>query len=295
MFIKRLLIALFLLLPANAFAADSTVTALTAASALGGTELFYCVQAGADRKCTAAQVGTYILTSPTITGTPIIPTPFTLGAISVTSTGTQLNLLSAATGTTGTTSTNIVFSTSPTLITPILGTATATTINGLGLTGTGTITGTSSTSVGRGQYQAINSATAATAGNIGEIVTNTVLQGAAVVLTTNVPADVTSVSLTAGNWVCSGSVWFNPAATTTSTYWEGWISVTSATRPTAPAGGMFQYIPQVASAAQAATTATVIPTAFSLSGTTTVFLSTRHGFAISTDGAFGVITCWRVN
>jgi hypothetical protein len=37
--------------------ADSTLTALTAASALDGTELLYVVQGGADRKATAAQVG----------------------------------------------------------------------------------------------------------------------------------------------------------------------------------------------------------------------------------------------
>ncbi len=48
--------------------------------------------------------------------------------------------LSAA-GTTGTTSTNLVFSTSPTLVTPTLGAATATSINGLTITAsTGTLT-----------------------------------------------------------------------------------------------------------------------------------------------------------
>ena len=57
-----------------------------------------------------------------------IPTPFTLGAISVTSTGTQINYLNGATGTTGTTTTNLVYSTSPTLVTPTLGVATATSL-----------------------------------------------------------------------------------------------------------------------------------------------------------------------
>lgn len=72
--------------------------------------------------------------SPTFTGTVVIPSPFTLGATSVTSTGTQLNYLNAATGTTGTTSTNIVYSTSPTLVTPILGTPQSITLtNGTGL------------------------------------------------------------------------------------------------------------------------------------------------------------------
>lgn len=75
------------------------------------------------------------------TGTVTMPTPFTLGATSVTTTGTQLNYLNAATGTTGTTSTNLVFSTSPTLVTPVLGAATATSINGLTITSsTGTFT-----------------------------------------------------------------------------------------------------------------------------------------------------------
>lgn len=60
--------------------------------------------------------------SPTFTGTVTVPTPFTIGAVSMTATGTQLNYLNGATGTTGTTTTNLVFSTSPTLVTPVLGT-----------------------------------------------------------------------------------------------------------------------------------------------------------------------------
>lgn len=97
----------------------------------------------------ASQTGTgttfAMSASPTFTGTVTVPTPFKVGAISVTSTGTQLNYLNAATGTTGTTSTNIVFSTSPVLVTPNLGTPSAailTSATGLpistGLTGAGT-------------------------------------------------------------------------------------------------------------------------------------------------------------
>lgn len=82
------------------------------------------------------------IASPTFTGTVTIPTPFTLGATSVTSTGTQLNYLNAATGTTGTTSTNIVFSTSPTLVTPALGTPSAAVLtNATGLPLTTGVTG----------------------------------------------------------------------------------------------------------------------------------------------------------
>lgn len=59
---RRLIFALLaiLLLPLSAaHAANSTVSAMTAASALDGTELLYCVQGVADRKCTAAQMRTY--------------------------------------------------------------------------------------------------------------------------------------------------------------------------------------------------------------------------------------------
>lgn len=49
-------------------------------------------------------------------------------------TTTQLGYLGAATGTTGTTSTNVVFSTSPTLTTPTLGVASATSINKMTIT-----------------------------------------------------------------------------------------------------------------------------------------------------------------
>ncbi len=52
--------ALLALFSPAAQAANTTVTAMSAASALGGTELFYVVQGGADRKATPAQIDTYV-------------------------------------------------------------------------------------------------------------------------------------------------------------------------------------------------------------------------------------------
>jgi len=64
------------------------------------------------------------LASPTFTGTVTLPSPFKVGATSVTTTGTKLNYLTGATGTTGTATTNLVYSASPTftgtVILPIL-------------------------------------------------------------------------------------------------------------------------------------------------------------------------------
>lgn len=53
-------VALLVLLPGRSKAADSTVSAMSAASALSGAELIYCVQSGGDTKCTPAQIATYI-------------------------------------------------------------------------------------------------------------------------------------------------------------------------------------------------------------------------------------------
>jgi len=80
-----------------------------------------------------ATIGNYApLANPTFTGTVTLPSPFTLGATSVTTTGTQFNYLASASGTTGTT--NLVFSNSPTLVSPSLGVASATSLSAPTLT-----------------------------------------------------------------------------------------------------------------------------------------------------------------
>jgi len=72
--------------------------------------------------------GTQTLTGKTLTS------PKLNEDVAVTTTATKLNYLTSAGGTTGTTSTNLVFSTSPTLVTPTLGVATATSINKVAIT-----------------------------------------------------------------------------------------------------------------------------------------------------------------
>jgi hypothetical protein len=59
---RRILIiaASLLMLASPAKAVDSTVSGMIAASALGGTELLYCVQGAADRKCTPIQLAAYL-------------------------------------------------------------------------------------------------------------------------------------------------------------------------------------------------------------------------------------------
>ncbi len=60
-FLLRAFVALAFLAPIEA-RADSTLAAMPAATTLGGSELFYCVQSN-DAKCTATQIGQFALTS----------------------------------------------------------------------------------------------------------------------------------------------------------------------------------------------------------------------------------------
>src|SRR4051812_22674399 len=72
---------------------DSTTDDLTAASALDGTEEYYALQGGADRKVTGAQIKTLASASPTLV-TPNLGTP-TAGVLS---SATGLPLTTGVTG-----------------------------------------------------------------------------------------------------------------------------------------------------------------------------------------------------
>lgn len=127
----------------------------------------------------------------------------------------------------------------------------------------------------------------APAGQVGEYISATVLVGAAVSLTTNVVANITSISLTAGDWDVSGSVGFAPAGGTTTVNVLAAINTVSATLPLSSSGAYSLISP-----AQVVGASAVLPVAstrLSLAGTTTVFLVAMSGFTGSTSAAYGFI------
>lgn len=205
--------------------------------------------------------------SPTLTGTPVLPTPFTLGATSVTSTGTQLNYLNALTGVTG--SGNLTGATSPTLITPILGAATATSLTFNPTTGG--IVGTTTNNN-------------ADAGKVGEVISSSVLFASAVSLSNNTAANVTSISLTAGDWDVWGNVFIT--ASGASTVYEVWSSNTSAT---APDVSLLNAFVTAAGIGLGDLGMNIPYRRVSLSGTTTVYLSCLVAFSTGACTACGNI------
>jgi len=210
---------------------------------------------------TSTGTGNVVLsTSPTLV-TPALGTP---SAINLTN----------ATGGTGTGS--VVFATSPTLVTPTIGAATATSING--------------SVVSPGHYTGEPSTGSALTGQIGEYVTANIPIGSAVTLTSATPANVISISLTAGDWDVSGSVWFNSSA---GTNFSSSISATSNTLD----GSLDRETNALFASGSAISGIQIVPVGpsrFSLSTTTTIYLIAFCNFASGTNTAYGIIRARRM-
>ena len=128
----------------------------------------------------------------------------------------------------------------------------------------------------------------ANAGSVGEFPTPANLTG--VSLSTGVAANVSSISLTAGDWEVSGSIQFVPAATTTVQVITGGVTSSSATLPTSAALTLIQ-----STLATGALEIIPVPVQrFSLASTTTVYIVAQATFGVSTMTAGGFLHVRRV-
>lgn len=155
-------------------------------------------------------------------------------------------------------------------------------------------TGSLSRSGGGGiPLEGTNTNDSAGTGYVGEYVSSTVLVGSAVSLTNNASVNITSISLTAGDWDVYGNFCLNPNASTSSTANVGWISTTSATFPTLPNEGAIGGRNGAAVVGDFSTYP-VGRKRISLNATTTVYLSVFSLFTVSTNAAYGFIGARRV-
>jgi len=140
--------------------------------------------------------------------------------------------------------------------------------------------------IGKGTATNDNAAT----GYIGEYVSSTVALGGSISFTNGVAANVTSISLTAGDWDVSGSICFYETSCT-GTSFIGSFNATSATLPTTE-NCVQEYQP---STTLSSTRAFAIPVRrFSVASTTTVYLIGYRDFTAGTSSGFGKIQARRV-
>lgn len=133
----------------------------------------------------------------------------------------------------------------------------------------------------------------AIAGNVGEYVTAQVATGSSVGLTTATPANVTSISLSPGDWDVEGTVFFDPAASTSITQLEAGVSgAGSATFDTFDRTAMQSVPAQVPGAHD--TGLGTPESRFNLTVTTTIYLVAQATFTVSTLKAYGIIRARRM-
>lgn len=127
----------------------------------------------------------------------------------------------------------------------------------------------------------------ASAGTVGELISSSVLAASSISLTTATAANVTSISLTAGDWDVCGNVFISLSVL--GSVARCWISSTSAS---APDNSLLSFIGTVpATSTNSGMNAPNIR--FSLSGTTTIYLSCSATFASGTGSASGNIIARR--
>jgi hypothetical protein len=138
------------------------------------------------------------------------------------------------------------------------------------------------------------------AGSVGEFVTATVAVGSAVALTTAVSANITSISLTAGDWDVRGVADFNPGATTSITLLSAGLGTTTGVQLGQAGGGGIGTDPRALYATAAEVPGANVITLgltdvrVSLSGTTTIFFVANATFSVSTLSVFGTLAARRI-
>jgi hypothetical protein len=138
----------------------------------------------------------------------------------------------------------------------------------------------------------VTSGSNASSGIVGEVISSTIAIGSATSLVTNTAKNITTLSLTAGDWLVSGNIGFIAAATTIPTKLIASISATTNTQATSPNGGGFSQLESTLATAST-NVLTLPPTRINITTPTTYYLVGTATFTISTLTGYGSITAIR--
>jgi hypothetical protein len=130
----------------------------------------------------------------------------------------------------------------------------------------------------------------ADAGSVGEFMSNSLTSGSATPITTGVPTNIITLSLTPGDWDCVAQVGF--ITSVGATVFEAWLNTVSATVPGVASGFGFTILNYSTS-----TQGGVLPvsrTRINISTTTTLYMGASAAFTSGTASAYGFMSARRV-
>jgi hypothetical protein len=141
--------------------------------------------------------------------------------------------------------------------------------------------------------QGTNTNNSAAAGDVGELISSTIASPGSS-LSNVTPTNVSSISLTAGDWDVDAVVAFTGGSTTTVGTIQGSISTTSATIDNTPGRTVSFFYNNATVYLNTPAFLPIPPTQFSLSATTNVYLVALSGFGTSTTTVYGTIRARRI-
>lgn len=154
-----------------------------------------------------------------------------------------------------------------------------------GSSGTGVFIGSNSPTITTPNIIGTSTNNNAAAGSVGEYISSTVLSSAPVTFASGSDVNLTSISLTAGDWNVWGNIGWTATAVTTGIAWINNVSATT------PDSAFRTFIAPLATSASLAFP--VVAQRYSLASTTTIYIS---GFVVGTGtiSGFGFIAARRM-
>lgn len=248
-----------------------------------------CNPSGATNNMSACSVSASISLSGTTLNTAAMTGDVTSAAGSF---GTTVAKIAGVAVTTPTGTGAVVLGTAPTVVSPSVsgGTFSGPTITTPTVTG-GAFNG--SPSIATPVIAGITSGAAAAAGKIGEVVSVSVASGSAVALVNGVSKDITTMTITAGYWLCSGAVGYSPSGSVTTFASSASIGTVANTGATADSGAPYGGL---SSSSAASSSSTGLGAGlFNVSATTTLHLVTGSAFSGGGISAYGQMSCFRMH
>lgn len=141
-------------------------------------------------------------------------------------------------------------------------------------------------------------ASSAATGNVGEVVTATVASAGAITLASATPANVTTISLTAGDWELTAQVDFALTGVT-ATLWQAGVGLVAGVLPPQPGGAGLGTDPAVALPLATTALSSTLglltkATRLNVAATVTVYLVAQADFSAGAVAAYGTVSARRM-